>query len=435
MDSQAKRLAQLDAALALENCDGIISTRAEHIRYLADHQSFLIDQRHLVAAVVYAPGARPRLLAPVPEAMRLIDIGRDDRVEIVPYGGYLLFDSGGEAGDLGRYFRERVPDPRPSFDDALAGALADSGLPRGSRIEFDALGLAQRTRSSLDTALRSAGVEVKPGAAALERARMVKTRDETDRLARAAAITEAAFSAVIAASQVGTTERQMAQIFAEEVHARGASVSHWSGTIGAERGWTVADPGDTAARPGDVVRLDGGATVHGYRSDIGCTMLVGDGRSEIEQLHRQLEAGFEAAVTALVPGTSAASVFDAAVTAVQGAGLDWYERGDVGHGIGLDAYELPLLRPAGRPAGLFDAEADDFALEAGMVLCLELPCPVVGLGGFQLERMYEITDRGARRLGTLEIGLKYAGADRTTVASDSPAAASAEASTITGAGP
>ena len=391
---------RLDQLLEAAQLDAVVSARAEHVRYLTGHRSFLIEQRHVLAVAVYAGSGSAALVAPVPEALRARDADLRD-VTLVPYGDYVLFDHGGEAGELGRYYREAIPEPRPSLPAALAAGLAAAGCRPSALIGVDAFGIGVHAAEALHEALRTAGFEPRPSAAVLERARMVKTAAEIDRLDRAAGIAEAAIRTVTEQLAVGISERELAATFLADVRTRGADIGHWTATIGADRGWTVCDPSARTVQRGDVVRIDGGAIVDGYRSDVGATVLVEPASARAGALHEQLEAGFAAALAALEPGRLASTVFESAVGAVRRAGADWYARGDVGHGIGLDAYELPVLRPAGPPSPLLDGDEADVELETGMVLCVELPCPVVGLGGLQLERTFVVEPQGARRLGGL----------------------------------
>ena len=67
------------------------------------------------------------------------------------------------------------------------------------------------------------------------------------------------------------------------------------------------------------------------------------------------------------------------------AGFDTYSRGHLGHSVGLGHnYEEPP----------FIAPDEHRPLVAGMVLSLELPLYVHGLGHFQLERMVLVTESG-----------------------------------------
>jgi Xaa-Pro aminopeptidase len=107
-------------------------------------------------------------------------------------------------------------------------------------------------------------------------------------------------------------------------------------------------------------------------------------------------AGQDAAIACLRPGVIAADAFAAATAAIRDAGLADYHRHHVGHGIGLEVYDIPLLAPR-----------DETPLEEGMVLCVETPYYELGYGGLQPEDAVVVTAGGGRMLGQLprEIGV------------------------------
>ncbi len=89
----------------------------------------------------------------------------------------------------------------------------------------------------------------------------------------------------------------------------------------------------------------------------------------------------------LRPGVTAREVFEAAVRATREAGIPGYRRHHVGHGVGLDTYDPPLL----------DATTET-VLEPGMVLEIETPYYELGFGGVQVEDTVLVTDAGCRLL-------------------------------------
>jgi Xaa-Pro aminopeptidase len=91
----------------------------------------------------------------------------------------------------------------------------------------------------------------------------------------------------------------------------------------------------------------------------------------------------------------AAEVFEAAVAAVQRAGIRHYRRNHVGHGIGLDGYDAPSLSPDSGEV-----------LEEGMVLCVETPYYELGRWGLQVEDMVVVRADGVERLSTSDAGLR-----------------------------
>ena len=85
---------------------------------------------------------------------------------------------------------------------------------------------------------------------------------------------------------------------------------------------------------------------------------------------------------------------DAVVAAVRASGLAEYRRHHVGHAIGLEPYEPPLLAPG-----------DDTDLEAGMVLRVEAPYYMIGWGGLNLMETVLVMRKGARVMNRSARGL------------------------------
>ncbi|MGH9100623.1 MAG: M24 family metallopeptidase, partial [Acidimicrobiales bacterium] len=91
-------------------------------------------------------------------------------------------------------------------------------------------------------------------------------------------------------------------------------------------------------------------------------------------------------------------LFAAAVTEVERHQLIPYRRHHCGHGIGLEAYEPPLIGPT-----------VDQALEPGMVLCFETPYYELGWGGMMVEDTVVITDNGCELLSVSDRSLRVVG--------------------------
>jgi Xaa-Pro aminopeptidase len=79
---------------------------------------------------------------------------------------------------------------------------------------------------------------------------------------------------------------------------------------------------------------------------------------------------------------------------VRESGLPRYERHHVGHGIGVELYEPPILNELeGRP------------LEAGMVVNVEPPYYEIGFGGFQVEDTVLVTEDGFKCFNRMPKGM------------------------------
>ena len=101
----------------------------------------------------------------------------------------------------------------------------------------------------------------------------------------------------------------------------------------------------------------------------------------------------EAAAGAARPGATCRQVWEAALAVAEGDGLGAHFMGHgpsqvrfVGHGVGLELDELPVLSP------------NDLVLEEGMVFALEPKFVLPGLGAIGIENTWVVTAGGVERL-------------------------------------
>ncbi len=129
----------------------------------------------------------------------------------------------------------------------------------------------------------------------------------------------------------------------------------------------------------------------GYHSDIGRTYAQEPTPNQI-RVHGALRDALAEAQAVVAPGNTFAAVFAAGTVAMYAAGFDTYSRGHLGHSVGLGHnYEEPP----------FIAPDEVRPLVPGMVVSLELPLYLHGLGHFQLERMLLVTESGRQVLDDL----------------------------------
>ncbi|OHD69652.1 MAG: hypothetical protein A2177_10040 [Spirochaetes bacterium RBG_13_68_11] len=107
-----------------------------------------------------------------------------------------------------------------------------------------------------------------------------------------------------------------------------------------------------------------------------------------ERMLSLVQAAYDASVAAAKPGASPKAPAIAADQVFEAAG--WKMPHALGHGIGLDSHEGPLLRSLG--------ENPDKELAAGMVFTIEPGLYHPALGGVRLENDVLIDGRGARVL-------------------------------------
>jgi Xaa-Pro dipeptidase len=300
-------------------------------------------------------------------------------------------------------------DFKRSYKEAVATVLKSLGLSAGAgagapqpKVEF----LSRTSHLRYEELCRELpGIEVRVRGegidAFLGKLRTRKDAAETAALERAAAITDEVLDLVereLRAKPAGDLrEIDVAQLVEREALARGAEGTGFETlAAGPSRSWGIhAFPAYSAGPFGakGLSILDFGVKVDGYTSDVTATFVRGPLAPEQERMVSLVQAAYDAAVAAAKPGASPKAPAIAADQVFEAAG--WKMPHALGHGIGLDAHEGPLLRSLG--------ESSDPALVAGMVFTIEPGLYHPEHGGVRLENDVLIDGRGARVLTSSRI--------------------------------
>ena len=152
------------------------------------------------------------------------------------------------------------------------------------------------------------------------------------------------------------------------------------------------DFSDRVLEDGDMVVVDIGGTYGvGYHSDCTRTYVVGGDPAtlpeEARSMYAVLAEAQEAAVAAVRPGVTAASIDDVARSRITEAGYGEAYFHRTGHGIGLSTHEEPFIM-----AG------NDLVLEPGMAFSVEPGIYLRGRFGARIEDIVVVTEDGCERL-------------------------------------
>lgn len=243
------------------------------------------------------------------------------------------------------------------------------------------------------------GVEFHEAGSIFDDLRALKDPDEIALLRLAGELTEAGIGGAIdrlAPGQNATAVNALYQIAVHgrvaEDQARYAAFRQAEGTVGVGIG--VDGPGIVG--PGQTVKFDMQVDVGGYHSDIGRTVAFAP-TDDQRAIYAALRNALAAAQDALRPGATFAQVYAAGTRAMVDAGFAHYSRGHLGHSVGLtqNFEEPPFIAPD-----------EHRRMVPGMVLSLELPYYVFGVGAFQLERMLLVTEDGHEAMDRLPFELE-----------------------------
>ncbi len=287
----------------------------------------------------------------------------------------------------GRYRAQvgaEVPDLEPVIERACAVALAGRAHALGARrLGFESDHVTVEGHADLAEEAHAVTLVRAPGL--VQRLRMIKDADELAALRTACAIADAALDELIDGGGLvaGRTEVEVALDLEYRMRARGAAAPSFPMIVAAGPHSAVPHHSPTAEplRRGDLVKLDFGALVDGYHSDMTRTVVLGPSTAWQRELYALVGTAQAAGRAALAPGTAVADVDAAARQVVADAGRAEQFVHPLGHGVGLQIHEAPLLA----------ARSSD-ALAVGMAVTVEPGVYLDGRGGVRIEDTLMVRD-------------------------------------------
>jgi Xaa-Pro aminopeptidase len=282
----------------------------------------------------------------------------------------------------------------------LAGRAADDGVRRlgfESHVVtvdgLDALTNELVERKSDQSGLKSSGTtELVRASGTVEALREVKDAGELALLRLACEAADAALTDLVERGGLrpGRTEREVARELESLMLDHGADALSFETIVAAGPNSAIPHhrPTDAVLATGDFVKIDFGALVAGYHSDMTRTFVLGraaDWQLEIYQLVAEAQrAGREA----LRPGAGLRDVDAAARQLIADAGYGEQFGHGLGHGVGLQIHEAPGI--GATSAG---------TLLAGSVVTVEPGVYLPGRGGVRIEDTLVVADRTSETAG------------------------------------
>jgi Xaa-Pro aminopeptidase len=226
----------------------------------------------------------------------------------------------------------------------LIGAVAGVLGPLDEGLGFEPDGLSWGDGQRLRARLR--GRAVVPAPPMVEELREVKDETEIASIAEAARLGSETFDELLGALRPGVTEREVAIELELGMRRRGAEGLAFDSIVafGEQAAEPHHRPADRPLRRGDLIKLDFGARVDGYCSDMARTVVLGPASERQRELHEVVRGAQEAGLAAVRPGVSGAAIDRACREVIGRAGLGDAFSHPSGHGIGLEIHEAPRVR-------------------------------------------------------------------------------------------
>jgi Xaa-Pro aminopeptidase len=329
----------------------------------------------------------------------------EEGVEIRGYGSVERKRSTGKRGSrFQSAFSEAISKQRSTPAAALKSAFEEISIVKG-RVGVELGNLSDSTRTLLKKSFPK--IELLDCPELIRFIRMVKTEEELARLKGAARISEIALNKSLAAARPGARTAQLLLTYGREVAKKRASLEHYIFSPG---GMGISSHGDYVFREGECTSVDCGCVYKMYYGDTGTTLIIGNGRKDVEKMHRRLWNIVEESTDMLHPGNTPSEVLAwfARVYEKEGIRGVSYQ----GHGIGLETREHPVINKGGfsRIKDRVVDESIEIPFEEGMTINIETPIYDPGRASYQVERTFLIGRRSVREMTPTRDGSAFVNA-------------------------
>ncbi len=270
-----------------------------------------------------------------------------------------------------------------------------------------------------------AGYEIADVSGVLLAQRAVKDEDEVQALRESAASFGAAHAAIVEHARPGVTELEVSAEVVRALRRAGhdsvifqrrwdAKLQTEGAIASGENMWVLSalaiaingaglgrsvpfGASRRVLKQGDLVNIDVGLCVAGYHADMARTYSLGEPSDEVRRFAAIVRACEDAAFEAVAPGVPARVPYEAARAVAAAEGVEQWFQGHgryhgpyIGHGIGLELDEVPVLGPG-----------VETPLEQGMVLTIEPKLVAPGIGVVNFEDDVVVRSDGCEYLSDL----------------------------------
>jgi len=293
----------------------------------------------------------------------------------------------------GRYITQsaaQAPDVERLITTAIATDLVERAATNGRvRIGFEAHDVTVEAHGRLTGVTENAELLAVTGA--VEALRAVKDDDEIELIRRACRAADDAVAGLWETRLAGRTEKEIRNDLEARMLAAGADAASFETIVASGPNSAVPHhrPTGRVVEPGDLLKLDFGALVEGYHSDMTRTVVLGEPAQWQRDLHALVAEAQQAGIDALRAGATSAELDRAARDVITAAGHGEDYTHSLGHGVGLEIHEAPSLRKDGS-----DTLADR------MPVTVEPGVYLPGRGGVRIEDLLVVRPDGPDSLTT-----------------------------------
>lgn len=266
--------------------------------------------------------------------------------------------------------------------DGITELVRDRGFRRiGFEAEHTTVAVYESLRQKLPE------VDLVPIGEELGQLRLIKDPAECELLSRVARIASDALLAILPRVKPGAIERDIAIELEFAMRRAGAENASFDFIVASgERGALPhGRAGDKVLVAGELVTIDFGAVLEGYCSDETVTVAVGTPDDRQREVYGIVKEAHDRAIAAVRPGVELREIDRVARSYIEEQGYGAYFGHGLGHGVGLEVHERPVVSPRG-----------EGVVAAGMVFTIEPGIYIPDWGGVRIEDTVIVTDDGCR---------------------------------------
>lgn len=366
------RLQRLQAQMREEGIDGILSFRAEHIRYAT-------NMRPLWWPINFT-GRNCALIPQEGDPVLYVTSGDTARCKetmhwlptenIRPCG---TMDDKGIATTM--------------VNDEFVPTANELGFA-GGRIAIDAVNM--HILEDLKAGLPDA--EFVPGDETFQTAMSIKHPEEIKCMRISNKMSEFAHQRAVEFIKPGVRECEVLGVIMDTFYSYGMEVPQCNLIVASGENTAPIHrfASDRQIRRGDLVFMDLGGCFNGYFSDVTRTIVVGKPNEEQTKIFRAVKASIDATEETMKPGATNTEINQAARDAKKRHGFEGY-LGVLGHAIGVTGFAPPLIGDISATGEL------EFQVQPGMTFSIEPTVTIPGVkggGGARIEDCFLVTEDG-----------------------------------------
>ena len=220
----------------------------------------------------------------------------------------------------------------------------------------------------------------------IEKQRMIKDEEEIENIKKACKITDECFSYILNYIKVGMTEKEIARKI-DEYYEKNADGKSFETIVasGENSSKPHAIPSERKIQKTDIITIDMGCKINGYCSDMTRTIFVGEVSEEIKNVYDLVLKNQEQVLKDLKENVNTKQISKMVDNDFRLHDYDLIHA--LGHGVGLDIHEGPIL----------SCNSENI-LKENMIVTDEPGIYIAGNFGVRIEDIVLITKNGCEQL-------------------------------------